>query len=307
MRARENHPVRSARAAPPGAIVVVMMTSNSDAVAASTCEEARYDAPYWEGIADSWTSARSDRLWRTHSDAVNTALLERWLPSAPIGRLLKTDMFDEAVGDGLHPLLRSRARCVVGIDVSVAALAAARSRLGSLRAVRADVRLLPFTAGAFDVVVSNSTLDHFPSADQIAVALRELRRVLRPGGSLILSLDNVANPVIALRAMAPYSFWRRLGVVPYYVGASHGPDGLRRAVAETGFEVLAVDAVMHCPRVLAVPLARLLEPRLGPRGRARLLRRLMDWERLARWPTRFRTGHFVAVHAVRACGEEPGP
>lgn len=268
-------------------------------VAALTSGEALYEAPYWEEVADSWLSAKSDRLWRAHSDAVNIALLDRWLPLGSIERLLKTDLFDEAVGDGLYPRLRLRARCVVGIDVSARTLEAAQSRHHALRAIQADVRRLPFAAGTFDVVVSNSTLDHFQSPDQIAAGLRELRRVLRPGGRLILTLDNLANPIIALRARIPFSVWHRLGVVPYYVGATYGPDRLQRALTETGFDVLAIDAVMHCPRVLAVPLAKLLERRLGPRGRARFLRCLMSWEHLARWRTRFRTGHFVVVHAAR--------
>jgi hypothetical protein len=68
---------------------------------------------------------------------------------------------------------------------------------------------------------------------------------------------------------------------------------------EVGFEVRAVEAIMHCPRVFVVALARLLEGRLGLATQRRLLRGLMAFERLARWPTRFLTGHFVAVRAIK--------
>ncbi len=62
---------------------------------------------------------------------------------------------------------------------------------------------LPFPDGAFDRVFSNSTLDHFDSRDDIREALRELARVLHPEGELLLTLDNLANPVVRLRNALP--------------------------------------------------------------------------------------------------------
>ena len=61
-----------------------------------------------------------------------------------------------------------------------------------------------------------------------------------------------------------------------------------------GFRVIEVTAILHCPRVLAVPVARLADA-AGPRWPPRLLRTLARFEHADRWPTRFRTGHFVAV------------
>jgi hypothetical protein len=89
----------------------------------------------------------------------------------------------------------------------------------------------------------------------------------------------------------------RLGLVPYYVGATCGPRRLRRLLRETGFEVREMAALMHCPRVAAVALARVIQRRHGAAGQARFLRALMGFERLSKWPTRFLTGHFLGVHA----------
>jgi len=69
---------------------------------------------------------------------------------------------------------------------------------------------------------------------------------------------------------------------------------------ELGFEVLEMIAVLHCPRVLAVNLARILEKRTSCATQQRFLRQLMSFERLARWPTRFLTGYSLAVR-VRDC------
>jgi SAM-dependent methyltransferase len=244
-------------------------------------------------------------LWRRHSDAVNIALLTDWMPAGRVGRALKTDLFDEAVGEGLWQPLASRAETVAGIDISTLTLRAARRRHTRLLGAEADVRRLPLADGRFDVVVSNSTLDHFATRDEIFVSLRELHRVLRPGGHLVFSLDNLANPVLFLRNALPFPVLNRLGIVPYYVGATMGPLRLRRVMEEVGFGVLEVGAIMHCPRVLAVCVAGILERHATPDTQRRFLRLLMAFERLSRWPTRFLTGYFVAVRATKT--ETPGP
>jgi hypothetical protein len=70
---------------------------------------------------------------------------------------------------------------------------------------------------------------------------------------------------------------------------------LRRA----GFEVLEVGAILHCPRVFAVAAAHVLQRWAPHRAQRGFLRRLEAFERLAGWRTRFRTGYFLAVVAVK--------
>ena len=259
------------------------------------------ESQYLDSIAREWSEITPQRLWRSHSDAVNLTLLGRWLPTRPARRLLKTDIFEEAVGNGLYPVLSERAGEVVVMDLSMPMVTMARARYLGLRAVCADVRRLPFEDGAFDVIVSTSTLDHFQSRDEIQTSLQELNRVLRPAGQLLLTLDNLANPIIALRNLLPYKLLHRLGLVPYYIGTTYGPRGLRRIVERAGLTVLEVRAALHCPRVIAVALARNVEKRTALRTQEQFLRGLMAFERLSSWPTRFLTGHFVAVRAVKPC------
>lgn len=254
---------------------------------------------YWDTALNQWGQRSPQRLWRVHSDAVNIALVADWMPAAMVPRILKTDLFDEALGEGLYALLASKAKSGVGLDLCFSTVQAARGRYPALEAPQADVRLLPFADGAFDVIVSNSTLDHLESKAHIIVALRELHRVLRTGGQLLLSLDNPLNPFIALRNALPFSLWQRMGVVPYYVGATLGPIPLRRTLVQLGFEVLEVRALMHCPRVIAIPIAWALERYAMPATKRRYLRFLMAFERLSRWPLRLVTGHFVAANAVK--------
>lgn len=222
-------------------------------------------------------------------------------------RLLKTDAFDEAVAAGLYPLLASVARVVIGADLSMRTVGLAVARYSRLRAAAADTRSLPFADATFDVVASVSTLDHFESKVEIEASLSELHRVLHPEGRLLLTLDNARNPVVALRNALPFRLLRALGIVPYYVGATCGPDELQRLVRAAGFEIETVGGLLHCPRVLAVAIARLLDRWGSAVARQDYLHLLMAFERLASRRSRFLTGHYVAIAARKRDGDERAP
>lgn len=265
------------------------------------------DLEYWDLVGATWCKLDGQALWRHHSDAVNLKLLARWLPKARLQCLLKTDVFDEAFGEGLYPMLASKAKHVVNMDISISTLEQARARYPELQAVKADVRCLPYADRAFDIVVSNSTLDHFTSRDQIVESLRELSRTLAPNGQLLLTMDNLANPTLWLRNALPFRWLNRLGLVPYYVGVTCGPRRLRRYLKQAGFDMIETTAILHCPRIVAVALSRYVKRRAGEQTQQRFLRLLLSFERLERWPTRYLTGYFVAIRAAKRRSHIPSP
>jgi SAM-dependent methyltransferase len=263
----------------------------------------------WDDLADLWLTRRSQVLWRRHSDAVNSRLVREWLPGR-VGRVLKTDLFDEAVSGGILPALADRADEVVGIDVSPAVVEAAAARHDRLGAQLADVRALPFPDGSFDAVLSNSTLDHFGSLAEIVTGLRELHRVLRPRGTLVVTLDNPWNPLMALSKAVPRAWlnetWNRyapglgkVGILPYHVGVTMSAPALVRTLAGIGFTVEETTAVMHAPRLPAVLIGSVLERRAGKVTQERFLELLRRCESLRERRTCLVTGTFVAVRAVR--------
>jgi ubiquinone/menaquinone biosynthesis C-methylase UbiE len=73
----------------------------------------------------------------------------------------------------------------VGVDLSAGMLARARER--GLNVVQGSVTALPFADASFDTVCSFKVLAHVPDIDG---ALRELARVTRPGGHLVLEFYN---------------------------------------------------------------------------------------------------------------------
>ena len=253
---------------------------------------------YWDAVGGEWAASRRDELWRRCSDAIHASWLDGVAGSLPPGLVLKTDLFDEAFGDGLAPWFESRGHEVVACDLAFSTASGASRKPASVAAAVADVRQLPFVKATFDTVFSDSTLDHFDAEADIRASLLELHRVLRPGGTLLLTMDNPANPIVWLRNLKP-GVWMRLGIVPYSVGVTCSTTQLTRLLQQTGFEVPSSGTIMHVPRVLFVPLCRGMARRGVTLPGARLQRWLRRFEGLGRLPTCEMTGHFVAVVARR--------
>lgn len=254
---------------------------------------------YWDAVGGAWASTHRDEFWRRCSDAIHARWLDRVAGDLLPGRVLKTDLFDEAYGDGLAPWFASHGHDLVACDLALTTARGAVRKPSRVVATVADVRRLPFSDRAFDAVFSDSTLDHFETEPAIRQSLEELCRVLKPDGTLLLTMDNPENPLVWFRNLAP-GFWRRVGVVPYAVGATCDARSLARLLQDTGFTVTASETIMHVPRVLAVPICRGLAAMGASRPGSRIRRWLLRGEQLRAWPSHRITGHFVAVVARRA-------
>jgi SAM-dependent methyltransferase len=93
-------------------------------------------------------------------------------------------ILDAGCGTGGTTIELRRFGEVVGVDLAWAALEPARGR-GLTRLARASIESLPFGAATFDVATSFEVVYHLGVASDTA-ALTEIRRVLKPGGLLLL-------------------------------------------------------------------------------------------------------------------------
>lgn len=119
----------------------------------------------------------------------------QWACAQASGRVLEV-----AVGTGRNLARYPADVQLTGVELSPGMLAQAQARAEALHR-RVDLRLgdaqhLTFPDASFDTVLATLTLCSIPD-DQAAV--REMTRVLRPGGRLVL-LDHVASPVRLVRA-----------------------------------------------------------------------------------------------------------
>jgi SAM-dependent methyltransferase len=167
-------------------------------------------------------AAAEDAMWyfrALHAHLI--AGVERVLRAPEALRLL-----DAGCGTGGFVRRLAKARphwAAQGVDKSLEACALA-GKLGTPSISQAAIELLPFADGAFDAVVS---ADVFYQVDEPARAIGELRRVLRPGGAMVLT--------------APAYPW----LWSYHDEAVGGrrrftKQGLRSLLADNGFEQVNV-------------------------------------------------------------------
>jgi ubiquinone/menaquinone biosynthesis C-methylase UbiE len=143
-------------------------------------------------------NAKARRVWNKAAPRYDDsmAFFERtfiddgrsWLVSRARGRVLEI-----AIGTGANLPLYSGEVSITGLDLSPAMLRIARRRAADLgrevRLVVGDAQTLPFDDGSFDSVVTALALCSIPDPTR---AIGEMRRVLAPGGRLLL-LDHIRS------------------------------------------------------------------------------------------------------------------
>jgi SAM-dependent methyltransferase len=254
---------------------------------------------YWDGISDRiaghyYHDAIIGRLKRD----VHLRLIARWCPDLSAKALLKTDLFEEAHGADQFLFDLPGGGLRVGVDISplIARRAGARARPAGAPPplLAGDVLALPFRADAFDVIVSNSTLDHFRDSQGIVAALGEIRRVLKPGGILVVTLDNPRSlSYLAGRIK------RRFRPDPYFLGRTLSRRALIATLTRLGFRVTDTTAILHGLENHS-SAAMWAAGRIGGRRLPAAIGAVLVFlERLEAAPTRYLTGAFVAARAVK--------
>jgi len=264
-------------------------------------------ATYWDGVADRFEADNQSPTWRAYMQRCYLQLANRWFADVPAGRTLKTDLFEEAVTP-FH-LFGGLGDEVAGMDLSLSIVRAARTRLQGTSTAAAssamatlavcDARHLPWATHSMTRILSGSSLDHFEDARDIEIALAELVRCLEPGGCLVVTFDNPHNPLVRLRNALPFRVLAKIGLVPYFVGATYDRHTARRVLTALGLTVTHVDAMAHAPRAPAIWAGRRHARRHQEPSRG-LLRLLSAFDRVfSQSPLRFLTGYYVAVRAVK--------
>lgn len=193
--------------------------------------------------------------WRASDVGAITERLERRLILDLVGEVRGRGVLDVGCGDGdLAVELSKRGARVVGIDASGSVIEAAERKATASR-VGVDFRVamaerLPFPDEHFDIVVAVTVLCF---VDDAAPVFREMARVLRPGGHLVIG------------ELGKWSFWAAARRARAWVGSTLWRRGkfrtareLRALAKQAGLAAETVRGAVYYPRWGLA--ARLLAP-----------------------------------------------
>lgn len=142
-------------------------------------------------------------LWAPSYDGPNPAIrMEEPIVHGIIERLEVGSALDAACGTGRHAVhLHARGWDVTGVDATPAMLDKARAKAPAVRFRTGDLLTLPLPDTAVDLAVCSLALTHVP---QLEAAVVELARVVRPGGTVILSDIHPTATLIGGSAAFPH-------------------------------------------------------------------------------------------------------
>jgi ubiquinone/menaquinone biosynthesis C-methylase UbiE len=171
--------------------------------------------------------------------AVYASMIESWRGRGHSSSGMR--VLDAGCGDGINvvglrriAVERAWPMRLAAVDFNMLRLQRVRERIPSLTPQQASLYALPFVSRCFDIAVCTHVLEHVPD---LAAALRELRRVLAPGGLLIVG---VPNEGCAMGRLRNHTIQRRLGRTTDHVHF-FTDSSLERALETAGFGVTRIE------------------------------------------------------------------
>src|SRR6201987_2211436 len=205
---------------------------------AKEIQHGRFLARHGAGEIWNWESPAGKLRWARRVNMLSKHL-------APGMRVLELGC---GTGYFTRELARSEAE-IVALDVSPELLEVARANCSAPN-VRYEIQNaynLSYSDAVFDSVVGSSVLHHLEIQD----ALREIYRVLKPGGRISFAEPNMLNPQIAIQKNVPW-VKRKLGDSPDETAFFRWP--LRRLLEVRGYRAVRIVAFDFLHPKTPVPL-----------------------------------------------------
>ena len=224
---------------------------------------------FWQEVGEKFPDLGGAASTAYYLENEKRLLLEH-VPDLGRCTMLKTDLWDEVKNTRILQWVHAQGASVYGVDISEPTVRQARAAFpdGGLRGAVSDVRGLPFRDQSFDAIYSMGTIEHFHDPE---TALREMHRVLRPGGRAVVGVPNRWDPF--LRPLLAATL-QAVNLYGYGYEKSFSRRALRRMLEEAGFDVVAETAILFVPGWLrmgdlalhsyARPLARVTAAALKP-------------------------------------------
>lgn len=182
----------------------------------------------------------------TRTALAGGGLLERIQQIRPFGRLLEVG----CAGGAFLNAARQAGYDVQGVELSGEASQFARETFG-LPIFTGDLPAARFPAGSFDIVYLGDVIEHLPRPRAI---IAEVRRILTPGGSIVLACPSQTNTLFSRAGFAAYRLLGRQATVqlpPYHL-FEYRPGSIRLLLARCGFDRIRVRQYAIPPGTIAL-------------------------------------------------------
>ncbi|MBA2733543.1 MAG: class I SAM-dependent methyltransferase [Acidobacteria bacterium] len=185
-----------------------------------------------------------DSVWKD-SDGIETAQV--FFGVDPLQSLFEqyaragSYMLEGGCGNGQYVVhMADRGVNIVGLDFARDALSRLRAYDSRLKLCEGDVAALPFLDETFDLYYSGGVVEHFEAGAE--TALKEARRVLRPGGALLISVPYY-SPLRRLLSPFKMKLWKRVSRSEVDTADKNGgPQFFQYAYTRREFEVMLTAA-----------------------------------------------------------------
>jgi len=176
------------------------------------------------------------------------ALIKRHFGDLRDLRVLKLDLWNEAVNTRILNWIESQGADAHGMDISIVTAARARANANQegdqLHLLQSDIRAIPYAGDTFDFVYTMGTIEHNDHYEQ---SVREIRRVLKPGGRAIIGVPHKWD--LFLRPFF-VKILDSMGLYLYAPEKCMSARELRGIVEETGLKVLYRTGLLFMPGIL---------------------------------------------------------
>lgn len=222
-------------------------TQPADMTSETISTRLRKQRYHWDAIAldiPDLLQAPSTQYYRR----CEIALIRRFIGPLKGKRILKLDLWNEAVNTRILQWMASQGAETYGLDLSTVTTqrAAENTRATdlSIHMHQGDIRYIPFKDRTFDFVYTMGTIEHI---DEYREAVAEVFRVLKPGGQAIIGVPHKWN--IFLRPLL-VKIMDLLGRYPYSPEKSFGAGTLRRIIEASGLHARQRTGILMLPGIV---------------------------------------------------------
>ena len=203
----------------------------------------------WDHVSKRMRRSHLETNFAIYKSEEYLRVINKWCGNLNGKKLLKTDLFEEYFE---IDQFTDKIDCknIYGMDVSKNISVEVKRKNRGFLCVAADVRYIPFRDKTFDFIISNSTLDHLKLED-MRPSIRELRRVLKDDGILVLTIDNKYNPIYST------GLWigNRLRIFNFPQERSYTSTEIKALMSKEKMEIIEEEAIFNIVPPMDVILA----------------------------------------------------